>query len=95
MSEATMLTLMAVGFAIVIALGAILVFYSFRSYRRTGARPMALLGAGFVFLSMGTAASWFGIYFTIQDWWSASLGCVAMLAAGFALIVFGLRTRFG
>jgi hypothetical protein len=94
MSEVTDLVVMSVGWAIVVTLGAVLAVYSFRSYRRTKARPMALLGAGFVILSAGTALAWFGAYFTFYTTAAVSIGCTVALASGFALILYALRTRF-
>ena len=94
MSEVTALVAMSVGWAVVVALGAVLALYALRSYRKTHTRPMLFLGAGFAVLSAGTAVAWFGIYFTFYTPEAVSIGCTATLAAGFAIILYALRTRF-
>jgi hypothetical protein len=91
MSEALTLGWMIVAWAIVVVVGAVLCFYSLRSWRRTGSRPMLLLGLGFVVLSGATAAAWIGLYVAFDDPFTAAIGCTVTLTAGFAMMLYALR----
>jgi hypothetical protein len=78
----------------VLALGAIVAFYTFRAWRQEHSRAMLALGTGFLLLSIVPGTLWFGLYLSTDDAFMAELGCAGMMSLGFVAIVYALRTRF-
>ena len=89
------LWLITLSWLVVLVLGLAVTLYGVRAYRRTQNRSMLALAGGFGCLSVGTAGSWFGIYDMSSSLFYAQFGCVAFLAAGFAMILYSLHTRLG
>lgn len=85
---------MVVLFAAVAILGACVAAYAFLAYRRGHERAMLALAVGLVFLSIGPAVSWLGLYAVSDNLYMASEGCAAFLAAGFACLFVSVRSRF-
>ena len=79
--------------AAVAILGGTLAAYALRSGRRSGDRSMTLLGVGFAFLALATASEWFGVWLLVGSLLLASVGCTALMAAGFGVILFALKFR--
>lgn len=78
---------------IVLALGVVVTFYGVQAYRKNKNRSTLALAAGFGFLSIGTAGSWFGIYGVTNSLYEAQFGCVGFLAVGFAVILYSLYSK--
>lgn len=74
-------------------LGGTLAVYALRAGRRSGDRSMTLLGVGFAFLALATASEWFGVWLLVGSLLWASLGCTALMASGFGVILFALKFR--
>lgn len=81
--------------AAVVVLGGTLCAYAVRAARRSGDRSMLLLGAGFALLALATAVEWLVVWFTLDDLFVAALGCTALMAAGFGVILVALKMRLG
>ncbi|MCI4350059.1 MAG: hypothetical protein L3K15_00890 [Thermoplasmata archaeon] len=94
MIELAPLTPMLLVWAPVLALGVLVSFYTFRAWRKEHSRAMLALGSGFLLLSIVPGTLWFGLYLSTDDAFMAELGCAAVMAGGFAAIVYALRTRF-
>lgn len=78
----------------ILVLGAIVVFYGARAYRRTKSRAMLLLSLGFAFVTVGAAAA--GVLFNLAQVDLASVEAVqaSSQAIGFFIIVYSLtRTK--
>ncbi|HKV89695.1 MAG TPA: hypothetical protein VJQ43_00665 [Thermoplasmata archaeon] len=94
-SSSTDIWVITLSWLVVLALGVVVTFYGVQAYRKTANRGFLALAAGFGFLSIGTAGSWFGIYGATNSLFDAQFGCVGFLAAGFSMILYSLRTKFG
>ncbi|HEY6238579.1 MAG TPA: hypothetical protein VIZ68_05280 [Thermoplasmata archaeon] len=79
---------------LVLIIGSLIAVSSLRAYRRTGATPLALLGAGFVLVTVAAALA--GVLFELVTHdlltaWTVSTGFDAV---GFGLILYSiLRPR--
>jgi hypothetical protein len=75
---------------LVLVVGALIAVSSLRAYRRTGATPLALLGAGFVLVTVAAALA--GVLFELVTHdlltaWTVSTGFDAV---GFGLILYSI-----
>ena len=80
--------------ALILAFGAIVVFYSARAYRRTKTKAMLLLSVGFGFVTVGAAIA--GVLFNLLGVDLVSVVTVQAFsqAVGFFIIVYSLtRTK--
>ena len=75
---------------LVLVVGALIAVSSLRAYRRTGATPLALLGAGFVLVTVAAALA--GVLFELvtHDLLTAWTVSTAFDAVGFALILYSI-----
>lgn len=63
--------------------GIVIVYYSYRGYRRTGNKSLLYLSIGFVFIALGSAAA--GLLFELLNY---NLETVEIIEAGFRLAGF-------
>ena len=80
---------------LVIALGALVSYYGFKSWRSNKSMNMLLLSGGFVLLSVVPGLSWFGLYLMGVNLFTAEVSCTAIMGAGFVVILASLRLRSG
>ena len=80
---------------VVVVLGAIVCFYTFRVYWRTRQRSMAFLGVGFGLISAGAALSWWAFWFAGWTAVQCQIGTVGVSTVGFVSFIYSLRTRSG
>ncbi|MCI4337583.1 MAG: hypothetical protein L3K17_10455 [Thermoplasmata archaeon] len=79
----------------VAVLGGVVSYYAIRAWRSSRERTFGLLAIGLLALSIGSAVTWFGLYFMGQDLIVCESGSTAFTAGGFACILVGLRARVG
>ena len=67
----------------IFVVGLVIVYYSYRGYKRTGNKSLLYLAIGFVFIALGSAAA--GLLFEILNY---NLETVETIEAGFRLVGF-------
>ncbi len=90
MSEISYVDLLRVFQTVIVVLGAIVVYFSAKSYRRAKSRSMLLLALGFVFVTAGAVVA--GILFEILHFDVVLVETVqaASQTVGFILIVYSI-----
>lgn len=79
----------------VAVIGGLVTYYAFRAWRGNRERSFGLLAIGLLALSVGSAVTWFGLYFMGQDLIVCEAGSTAFTAGGFACLLVGLRAQVG
>jgi hypothetical protein len=78
---------------VTLLLGAMITFFSYKAYRRTGARPLGLLALGFAIVTLGgMIAGVFDLGLSLQREY-AIIAETGLMALGFAVIVYSLYAR--
>jgi hypothetical protein len=78
---------------VVLLLGALITFFAYRAYSRTGARPLGMLALGFAIVTLGSLLA--GVI-DVGLGGGRQLALVVesgLTAVGFAVIVYSLYTR--
>jgi hypothetical protein len=91
--SALYLSEMSVMWAAIAILGGTVALYSLLAWRRQHARPMLLLGAGLLLLSVVPAVMWLGVYMITSDLYATTLYCTGVMLTGFALVTASLMAR--
>jgi len=74
-------------------LGAMITYFSFKAYRRTGARALGLLSVGFGVVTLGSLlAGVMDRLLQVPSNWALTAES-GLTAVGFAIIVYSLYTR--
>lgn len=74
-------------------LGGLVAGYSLLAWRRQRQRPMLLLGAGLLLLSVVPAFMWVGLYWVTDDIYGTSMYCAGVMTGGFALVLGSVWMR--
>jgi hypothetical protein len=74
-------------------LGGIVGYFSLQSWRRQRGRAMASLSAGFLLVSVGSAVTWFSMYFAGAGLFWCDTGSTSVMAGGLGCVAYSLATR--
>lgn len=78
---------------ITLILGALITFFSYKAYRRTGAKPLRLLAVGFAIVTIGSLlAGAVDLGLDVAEQWALVIES-GLTALGFAVIVYSLYAR--
>ena len=76
-----------------LVLGLMITYFSYKAYRRTGARPLGLLAFGFALVTLGSMlAGVFDLGLSLQREY-AIIAETGLMALGFGVIVYSLYAR--
>ncbi|SDE71606.1 DUF7521 family protein [Halorientalis regularis] len=78
---------------VTLVLGAMITFFSYKAFRRTGARPLGLLALGFAVVTLGSLlAGVFDLGLSLPREY-AIIAETGLTALGFGVIVYSLYAR--
>lgn len=78
---------------VTLVLGLMITYFSYKAYRRTGARPLGLLAFGFALVTLGSMlAGVFDLGLSLQREY-AIIAETGLMALGFGVIVYSLYAR--
>ena len=77
---------------VTLLLGGLITYFSYRAYRRTGARPLRALAIGFAIITLGAALGGAVDLLTSADVLTGVLVNSVLTMIGFAFIVYSLYT---
>ncbi|AQL44440.1 hypothetical protein BV210_02140 [Halorientalis sp. IM1011] len=78
---------------VTLVLGAMITYFSYKAYQRTGARPLGLLAFGFALVTLGSMlAGVFDLGLSLQREY-AIIAETGLMALGFGVIVYSLYAR--
>lgn len=78
---------------VTLLLGGLITYFSYRAYRRTGARPLRALAVGFAIITIGAALGGAVDLLTNADVLTGVLVNSILTMVGFAFIVYSLYTE--
>lgn len=78
---------------ITLVLGGLITYYAYRAYRRTDARPLGLLAAGFAIVTVGTLLAGLADQAFGLDTSVVLLVESVLTASGFGVILYSLYTE--
>lgn len=79
--------------SITLILGAMITYFAYKAYTRTGASPLRTLAIGFAIVTLGSLlAGVVDLGLAVQESWALVVES-AMTALGFAVIIYSLYAR--
>jgi hypothetical protein len=78
---------------VTLLLGGLIAFFSFKAYRRTGAKPLQLLAVGFTLVTLGSLLAGAIDQFATATRDYALVAESGLTALGFAIIVYSLYAQ--
>lgn len=93
MSVAGFETGIFVVWVVVAGIGALLAGLTLRAGARESSRPLLALGGGLLLVGVAAPVFWMATYVMTDDLEFCSFGTAALIAAGFVVMLYSIRTR--
>lgn len=77
----------------VAAIGGVVGYFAVKAWRKERGRSLAALSLGFLLISVGSAATWFALFFGGMGIFWCDMGSTAVTAGGLGSVAFALGTR--
>lgn len=92
MSEVVELVYLTALWGGVALLGGLVGYYSLKAWRSSRERTFGYLGAGILACSVAASVSWIALYLMGENLWVCETGSTGFMLAGFAVILYAVRS---